>query len=289
MSNVGKLLVFLQLGLSVVFASMAGAVYTAHTNWKITAEKAKAATDSKQKDLDAAISGAEAEKSRLTTDMNTEKDQRLKAEADLQIFQTQVAALQKDKNDLASQINSQTAIAETKSSEAGYRNEEALKQRLINSDLGKRLNETQQELRTKTDELFASRTELGDIQTRYTGLLREKADLEKILARANVNIDPRLISKLQAPPPVVDGIVEEVKKDRTNRAKMLVISIGADDGLLIGHELDVFRSGVDGRAAQWLAIVRVVSTTPDEAVCEVINSAKNGIIEKGDNVTTKLN
>lgn len=288
MSNVGKLLVFLQLGLSIVFAAMAGAVYTAHTNWKVTAEKYKAEVAQKQTDLAGAVSNAEMEKNDLTTRLNSEKDLRLKTEADLQTVQVQVAALQKDKNDLQSQLSSQTALAETKASEAGFRNEEALKQRLINSDVQKRLDEAQQELRTKTDDLFANRTELTDLQERYTAMLQENSDLEKILASANVNIDRRMVSKLQSPPPVVDGLVQEVKNDRTGRPKMLVVSIGADDGLTIGHELFAFRSGVDGRKAQYLGRLRVVDTTPDEAVCEVVQTAKNGIIEKGDNVTTKL-
>ncbi|QDT55212.1 Chromosome partition protein Smc [Caulifigura coniformis] len=288
MSNVGKLLVFLQLTLSVVFAAMAGAVYTAHTNWKATAEKSKADLATKEQDLSRAITNAEMEKNDLTTRLNAEKDQRLKVEADLQTAQVQVAALQKDKIDLQSQNSSQTALAETKASEAGYRNEEALKQRLINSDVQKRLDEAQQELRLKTDSLFVTRTELADLEARHTALLQEKASLEKILANANVNFDLRLVNKLQSPPPVVDGIVEEVQNDRTGRAKMLVISIGADDGLIVGHELDAFRSGVDGRRAQWLGRVRVVDTRPDQAVVEVVQTAKNGIIEKGDNVTTKL-
>ncbi len=288
MSNVGKLLVFLQLGLSIVFAAMAGAVYNAHTNWKVTAEKYKAEAAQKQSDLSAAIANAETEKNDLTARLNGEKDLRLNVEANLQTAQVQVAALQKDKNDLQSQLASQTALAETKASEAGFRNEEALKQRLINSDVQKRLDEAQQELRTRTDDLFATRTELTDLQDRYTALLKDNSDLEKILASENINIDRRMVAKLQSPPPVVDGLVQEVKNDRTGRAKMLVISIGSDDGLVVGHKLDVYRSGVDGRRAQWMAQVRVVSTTPDEAVCEVVQTSKNGIIEKGDNVTTKL-
>jgi len=288
MSNVGKLLVFLQLALSIVFAAMAGAVYTAHTNWKARAEKFQADVASKDAALAQAISNAGLEKDDLTTRLNSEKDARLKVEADLQTAQIQVAALQKDKNDLQSQIASQTALAETKASEAGFRNEEALKQRLINGDLHKRLDEAQQELRTKTDDLFANRTELTDLQAKYTSLLQEKADLEKIVASANLNVNPRMVAKLQSPPPVVHGLIQEVRNDRTGRAKMLVISIGADDGLVVGHELDVYRSGVDGRAPQYLGRVRVVDTTPDQAVCEVIQTAKNGIIEKGDNVTTKL-
>ncbi len=288
MSNVGKLLVVLQLTLSVIFAAMAGAVYTAHTNWKAKAEQYKKAADDKQVELANNISNAEMEKADLTARLNAKEDEKLKIEARLQTAETTLAALQNEKNQMQGQLATQTALAETKASEAGYRNEEAQKQRLINADVQKRLDESQQELRTTTDELFATKTELADLQDRQTRLLREKSDLEKILASKNLTYDPRQVAKLQSPPPVVDGIVREVQNDRTGRAKLLVISIGADDGLIVGHELDAYRTGIDGRRPQWLGKVRVVDTKPDEAVVEVIQTAKNGIIEKGDNVTTKL-
>ena len=288
MSNVGKLLVVLQLTLSVVFAAMAGAVYTAHTNWKAKAEQYKKTADDKQSELANNISNAEMEKADLTARLNAKEDEKLKVEARLQTVETTLAALQNEKNQMQGQLSVQTALAETKASEAGYRNEEAKNQRLINADVQKRLDESQQELRTTTDELFATKTELADLQERQTVLLREKSNLEKFLASKNLTYDPLQMVKLQSPPPVVDGIVREVQNDRTGRAKYLVISIGADDGLNVGHELEAFRTGVDGRRPQWLGRVRVVSTTPDEAVVEVIQTAKNGIIEKGDNVTTKL-
>ncbi len=288
MSNVGKLLVFLQLALSVVFAAMAGAVYTAHTNWKATAEKYKADVTAKDTALSQALQNAQLEKDDLTKQRDAAKDAALQAESKLQEQGITTAALAKDKEQLQSQLSTQTALAETKATEAGYRNEEALKQREVNIDVNKRLDEAQQDARLKTDELFVARTELADLQAKHTALLQEKADLEKILASANVNIDPRMVNKLQAPPPAVQGLIQVVENDRTGRAKYMVISVGADDGLIVGHELDVYRSGIDGRRAQWLGKIRVVSTTPDQAVCEVVTMAKNGIIEKGDNVTTKL-
>ena len=288
MSNVGKLLVFLQLALSVIFAAMAGAVFTQHTNWKAQADKLKAEVQSKDQTLQSAIQNAEKEKADLTEQVKVAKDEKLRIEADKQTADTQLAAANNEKAQLQSQLSSQTALAETKASEAGYRNEEAQKQRLVNIDVNKRLDESQQEARTKTDDLFNAKTELADLQAKYTALLQEKADLEKFLASANVKIDRRMVSKLQSPPPHVEGLIQEVRNDRTGRAKYLEITVGADDGLAVGHELDVYRSGVDGRQPQWLGKVKVVQTDPDHAVCEVVTMAKNGIIEKGDNVTTKL-
>ena len=112
--------------------------------------------------------------------------------------------------------------------------------------------------------------------------------LEKFVKAHGGETDPVKAERLAAPPPPVDGLVKEVKKDRTNRPKYIVITVGEDDGLLKGHVLSVMRSGVGGKVPQYLGEVRIISIEPDSAVCEVIESAKNGIIEVGDNVTTKL-
>jgi phosphomethylpyrimidine synthase len=46
----------------------------------------------------------------------------------------------------------------------------------------------------------------------------------------------------------------------------------------------LFQSAID----QWGDIHVIVNTTPDKSVGEVIESTRNGVIQKGDNVTTKL-
>jgi hypothetical protein len=78
-------------------------------------------------------------------------------------------------------------------------------------------------------------------------------------------------------PPKVDGIVVNVgDKD------LIEISIGEDDGILIGHQLDVYRDDA------YLGKVKIVKTSPDRAVAEIIPEFKRGAIRKGDRVATKL-
>jgi hypothetical protein len=288
MSFIGKILVVAQMALSVLFLFVGGAVYVAHTNWKELYDGKVKELATANQNAQGVRDNAEREKATLTADLNAEKDLRLKAEVDLQAAQINLASLTKDKNDLQAQIQRQTGIAETKSNEAGYRDEEARKQRIINADIQARLDTTVKSNRALEDELFTTKSELADLSTRYDQLLETNSDLEKVAANAGLNTNPRMLAQLQAPPPPVDGLVKEVRKDRTNRPKFLLVSIGSDDGLLKGHELDAYRSGVDGRRPQWLGKIRVVSVSPDEAVCEVLDPSKTGIIEVGDNVTSKL-
>jgi len=288
MSFIGKLLVVAQVVLSILFMAVAGAVYSAHTNWKKTAEGLKTQLATQTSQQQTALANAEQEKTTLTGQLNDEKQKRLNAETELTQAQTKLAADSKRLDELQAQIQTQTGIAETKSNEASYRNEEASKQRAINDDLQRRLDAAVEEVRRLTDDGFTIRADMADLQARHDALLADKAFLEKVVAKAGLSTDPRSVAALTEPPPPVDGVVKKVQKDRTNRPRLIVISIGSDDGLLKGHELDAFRSGVDGRPPRWLGKIRILSTNPDDSVAEIIDADKNGIIEVGDNVTTKL-
>ncbi|MFN0053354.1 MAG: hypothetical protein ACKV0T_14315 [Planctomycetales bacterium] len=67
------------------------------------------------------------------------------------------------------------------------------------------------------------------------------------------------------------------------------VSLGSDDGLKPGHEMTVYRSGLKGnQRSKYLARIKIVKSTPDKAVGQVIESSRNGLIQKGDYVTTKF-
>jgi hypothetical protein len=92
---------------------------------------------------------------------------------------------------------------------------------------------------------------------------------------------------MQAPPPPLDGVVEEIQKDRTDRTQFVVLSVGKDDGLNVGNVMDVFRPSQE--KPLYLGSVRIIELFSDKAVGEVVlPRVKNGDIEVGDNVTTQL-
>ena len=76
--------------------------------------------------------------------------------------------------------------------------------------------------------------------------------------------------------PVVGGVITAVAND------LAEVSIGSDDGLQAGHELEVFR------ADEYLGRLRVVSVKPDRAVVRVLKDFARGIVQRGDRVATRL-
>ena len=65
-------------------------------------------------------------------------------------------------------------------------------------------------------------------------------------------------------------------------AGSIEVSLGADDGLQVGHTLEVYRAGeYVGRA-----VVRAVR--PDHAVAVLVKEYMRDIVQRGDKVTTRL-
>jgi len=288
MSFVGKILVVVQLVLSVLFMALAGAVFSVHTNWKTKYE-----TQAKT------LQGAQSDVTNIRSEMDTVKQASQKAVEDakaqvgvlseqVQNQATELAALKKKNNEDQQELQTQVALAETKAREATFRTTESEEQRASNRALQTALDDLAAKLRQNEDDKFGLQVNFDKLKDQYNSGLEETAFLKKIVKRNGLETDPRAAAKLSDPPPPVDGLVKSVRTDRTSSPKYIEITVGSDDGLLKGHVLDVIRSGVDGKDPQYLGKVRVISITPNGAVCEVLSKSKNGIIEVGDNVTTKL-
>ncbi len=288
MSFVGKILVVVLLVLSVLFMALAGAVFSVHTNWRakyVTIEEALKGAEKSATDTRAELATVKQASQKIVDDNKAQMGLLTQQVANQTI---ELEALKKKNNEDQQELQTQTALAATKAREAAFRIIEAEEQRAANRTLQVALDTTAASMRQIEDDKFALQIEHDNLKDQYLASLEKVAYLEKVVRKYGIETDPLVAEKKDAPPPPVEGLVSEVKKDRTNRPKYIVITIGEDDGLLKGHELDVMRSGVDGKESQYLGKVRIISIEPNRAVCVVVESAKNGIIEVGDNVTTKL-
>lgn len=286
MSWVGKVLIVIQVVMSICFMAFAGAVYVAHENWKTRFEDGQqriAQLEKDKADADVNLSRArdEADKSvrQLTTERDDWKTKFIDSEVRIQDLTSRL-------NNLNTNLERQTALAVAKGIEADNREKETEVLRKQNTDLQKRLDEANAELNTTRDVVFNTEVQLRQIQDRFDKLQVVKAFLEKIVKRYNLPTDPAIVEGMETPPPLVEGLVEEVQKGKTNRTQFVVITIGEDDGLRVGNVLEVLR--IDPRKSLYLGQVRVIDVEPDRAVCEVIKAGEIGDIEVGDNVTTKL-
>jgi hypothetical protein len=107
-------------------------------------------------------------------------------------------------------------------------------------------------------------------------------DLTSIMQALGLSTDPRdHTDKLDTVPPPVEGIVLEVDKE----GKLVKISIGSDDGLRKRHRLQVYRVKPQGR---FVATIEITEVDPDQAVGRILSQFKQGNIQEGDLVATRI-
>ena len=288
MSFLGKLLIGLQLFLSVVFLVFAGAVFSTQKNWKA----AKESVDGNYTKLDADKKQVEeafaAYKTRMEIDLKNEQTRAADGEGRAKTLKDQVDVTDKELVAAKTNADEQTELAKVSVEEARQRKEEALLQRGINNDLQRLLNEKQDRVKALEDVKFNLQVAEKALQDKHMKMLDVLALMQKIIAANGLSTDPQTVAGLQTPPPAVDGEVLETKRAGRSGSDLVEISIGSDDGLAEGHKLSVYRPQSAERAAKFLGDIKLVYVTPDRSVGAVVLRAKNGVIERGDNVTSKL-
>mgnify|MGYP002350049311 FL=1 len=281
MTLLGKLFTVLILVMSVLFLGLAISVYATHVNWRAEAEGKKKEADvqlsvnqqlkDQQQDLMAAIA--------------LERSARRFALAGLETkLKSRSEDLERVQQELATMTNTEgvTAVAlVTAQNELSSITAEVKALRDTVREAQKDVDHQFEVVVQATDELNQMRRVKTDLENRQRPLQAAvaamKSAMDKLGVRVDVEQDGTVRTDVDRVPPKVDGLVINVgDKD------LIEISIGDDDGILIGHELDVYRDDA------YLGKVRVVKTSPDRAVAEVIPGFKKGTIRKGDRVATKL-
>jgi hypothetical protein len=273
MTLVGKIFTMLILVLSIMFMAFSIMVFATHQNWKEAAGKLSTSLSVANTALKDAKDALEREK----TDLAREQAARKAALAALQVRVAQaeqrLGAKEKELSDLTAAHSQTTEAAKVAQDRLALLEKET-------GDLRNTLRTERQrldkmflnvvDLTDKLNQAESLRLNLEEVNTKAT---QEISRMKVVLDRNGLTADS-LVAHI---PPKVEGVVLEVSdKD------LLEISIGADDGLKIGHSLDVYRG------SQYLGRIVVKKTNPDRAVGQIMKELQRGQIKRGDRVTTKF-
>jgi len=290
MHFVGKILVVLQLVLSIMFMAFAGVVYNAQISWREEANKQKANVAKLNKDLNDTRSDFDRTKTELTGKVTVAEQKTAQVEAQNKGLEAERDRLRKEAADLqiARKTTSEQSLIAGEEAEA--RHEESASLRQINHEQAV-ARDAEFALRRKLeDEVRSLQLDL-ELATKKNkeGLAREST-YRQALEAAGISSDVNELASRNSLPPPVEGIIEEVKApQRQGASELVTVSLGSDMGLKKGHEMTVYRTGLKGgQRPKFLAKIKIVNTYPDKAVGQVIEGSRNGVIQKGDNVTTKL-
>lgn len=291
MNLIGKIFVVLIFVMSLVFMSFAVAVYSAHTNWReIVENPPENVQPGKPLGLRFQLQELEEENRGLQAQLeNLQK--RLEAESDS--MRQQLAKLQTERDELKRELDQRMAeLADLTQQEreavaAMQQAHDTLAARTAEVDnLRTILRDTQQEQRqafdtlvVRTDELHQTANELRTLKDKATTLAADLAKARSVLDKFDLKSEPALYNDV---PPPVDGVVVA-----TPGQGLIEISVGADDGLVKGHRLEVYRTTADEN--KYLGRVEVVRTTPDRAVCQILPEFNRAAMAQGDRVASNLN
>ena len=271
MDTLGKIFVFAVMVMSVVFMSFAIAIFSSHTNWQKESERL-------QTELEQAVAERAAKESELTTliDQNaaSEKDQEQvvkKLETALQQKDIELAGLKKQLEQDLSKLDKDIAELSEAKDERDAADELVGKLREEIHGLQDKLKKSVNDGASLASELHQSESELAMTTERKKQLEEQVANAREVLQQNGLSLKrPEIVI------PVVGGVVTAIAND------LAEVSIGSDDGLQAGHELEVFR------ADEYLGRLRVVSVKPDRAVVRVLKDFARGIVQRGDRVATRL-
>jgi len=283
MTFVGKVLIVLQVVLSLLFMAFAGAVFSVQTNWKTkVTDNLKVINELKETQTTIETDHAKALDD-LAAKLVLTEDRAKNAEANLQDQTDKAKSLSQqleNESTRASALEQNIKIANTQAEE---RRNEAIALRGINSKLHKIIGQMVAEVRVLEEGKFVSARERDLMVVKQKRLIKDFSQLQRIVAIEEIDINAYEGKKV--PPVNIEGKVLATRKGKRSEPDLIEISLGEDDDLVKGHELFCYSKADDGK---YLGKIRIVYVTPDKSVGVVIQKAKNGIIKEGDYVSPKL-
>jgi hypothetical protein len=273
MKNViGKIFVFAVFVMSLMLMSFAVAIYSSHVNWQDEARKTKETLD-KLRTEEASL---KQEITRLTKNVADSE-----AARDQVIAKFQQALLEKDKElkDLKDKRDEKLKDMQTKIAELVTVEGDLTTARKQLEDLQAEVRDKQQKVDAQVTRAAELAAQLHEKESFLEIATERKAQLEKQVAQARVLLKQNGLS-LDSPPkdrvPTVSGVVMAVADDS------IEVSLGIDDGLQTGHQIEVYRDD------QYLGRAVVRSVKPDRAIAVLLREYSRGIVQRGDKVTTRL-
>jgi uncharacterized protein YlxW (UPF0749 family) len=273
MKNViGKIFVFAVFVMSLMLMSFAVAIYSSHINWQEIAEKTK----QQLKDLKEEEASLNQEITRLTANIAASE-----AARDQVIAKFQQALIEKDKElkTLKDARDEKLAQMQEKIADLATVEDDLTRARKDVEKLQAEIRDKQQKVDAQVDRAAEIAAQLHEKESFLEIANERKSQLEKQVAQARLLLKQNGLSLDSLPKdrvPTIQGVVMAVADDA------IEVSLGFDDGLQTGHQIEVYRND------EYLGRAIVKSVKPDRAVAVLVREYTRGIVQRGDKVTTRL-
>jgi len=274
MNLVGKIFVVLIFVMSLVFMSLAVAVYATHENWRLLVEK-PGGLKSQIQDLRKEKETLTIERDKLTSQITVEKEEWNRVRGQLE---TAVAAKEKELAAKRDEVQQLSATADERLA--------ALKVATTNLDnttqevtvLRKDVLDAQAERDQRFEEVVKLTDQFKNAQGEYERIREREVQLAQQVAKMRTKLRSLGAHEdMPAEPATVKGKIVALGPSDT-----IEVDLGTDDGIRTGLKLEVYRDN------KYVARVEVLTATSDKAVAKVVPGFKTTPLQKGDNVATRF-
>lgn len=284
MNLIGKIFVFAVFIMSLVLMTFATAIYLSHTNWKDTverppeqvsggkplglkyqlqeAEQEREKLDREIKELTAKVAASEASRDQVVAKLQTAI---VDKSTELDVLRAEKEKRQNDVQNLADELkDAKEALQRVTADAERLRGDVRAQQKIVDEQVDRAASLAAQ--------LEEQKAFLAIANERKAQLERQVANARLLLQQSGLSVDSPPRDRV----PKLDGDVIAVAEGA------IEISLGGDDGLQVGHTLEVYR----GDQYVGRAVVRAVR--PDHAIAEPVREYMRGVVQRGDKVTTRL-
>jgi hypothetical protein len=281
MTLIGKAFTAVILILSVIFMALALAVNASHRNWRdVVMTGVNGEPGLKQQIESTTRINNQLRVTAETTQANLDREQAARRTA-LAALQTQLDQLQNDLQNSEASVQKLTAEVQVLTQTDLSRVQELERLTAENKSLRASVRKEQQD----RDMLFTQTLELTDQMNKLRGFKQQLEERNQQLMAQVTRFEEVVTSKgidihapLDGAPPERNGIILEVDRPR----RLVLVSIGADEGLRQGHKLEVTRGG------RYVGKLEIQRTTPDRAVAKILTDYSEGILQESDRVDTTI-
>ena len=273
MNLMGKIFTLLIFFMSICFLVIALMVGATHRNWKAdaatqasnaakwknAAENAKISTSDKEKLLAAERAGRAMQLAQLESQLKVLKELRDSKESELTAKQSEFQQQQIELQNVEKRISHQDI--------------EVKDLRNANKELVDDIAEQFSKVQNLTNQSFELKNQIELLKQKEMDLVANLAMSKKVLDRNGLTVN----SLTDHIVPKLDGLVVKTSSDG-----LFAISLGTDDGLRVGHELDVYRKD------RFVGKGTVIKTETDLAAVRINPDFNLDTVREGDHVTSKF-
>ncbi|MFQ5733949.1 MAG: hypothetical protein ACE5KM_18585 [Planctomycetaceae bacterium] len=285
MTFVGKVLVVVNVVLTMCIAMFAGGVFAMQSGWRNKYKKAnEELVAARQNHRDEVLKKDDAITA-LSKQLDDAKRDRDRFRGDAQVAQKSADDKQRDldaKEVQRKQLQQENTLLR---SDNQIKLSQVQSQRKAIKQLHVRNDRLDQEITRLEDEKYGLTRERKQMVRKYNDMVNLLVDYTKLFQYYGKEIDLSLVAGRKLKPVPAGGLVTDVLPGGRDRSTLVLISIGSDDGVTKEQHFFVYRLKDKGK---YLGKIRITRVSADEAVGILVDDAKAGKIKEGDHVSAKL-